>query len=190
MARGFSRKSGLTRDTLLKIAKVGILTVAVATSPFLLHQIATGYFGEKIEKAIRARARKLREMEKHKLIKFEELGNGTVRIELTHKGKNLIRMYNLEEISIKKPRRWDKRWRIIFYDIPISQKQASNAFREKLKQLGLFPLQQSVWVSPYECIAEIEFLATVFEINIDSCICYLIVKNIPREKDIRKFFDL
>lgn len=151
---------------------------------------AKGFFGEKIEGAIRARAKKLREMEKRKLIEFKELGGGTVRIEIAHRGKKLVRIYELEEIAIKKPRRWDGQWRIIFYDIPAGQKRASNAFREKLKQLGLFLLQQSVWVSPYECTAEIEFLATVFEINIDNCICYLLAKNIPREKEVRKFFGL
>lgn len=190
MGRGFSKRTGLTRDTILKIAGLGIIIMAAATSPYFLHQVAKKYFGEKIQKAIRSRAKKLREMERRKLVAFKELGNGTVRIELTHKGKNLLRIYNLEDIAIKRPDRWDKQWRIIIYDIPTSQKQASNAFREKIKQLGLFPLQRSVWVYPYECLSEIEFLATIFDINIDDCICCLLVNKIPRENEIRKFFNL
>ena len=190
MARGFIKSGGLTKDTLLKIAAFGAITIVVATSPYFLHQVAKRFFGEKIEKAMRARARKLREMEKKKLIEFKELGNGTVRIELAHRGKKLLRIYNLEEIAIKKPKRWDGQWRILIYDIPTRQKQASNAFREKLKQLGLFPLQRSVWVSPYECMAEIEFLTTVFEIDINNCICYFIAKNIPHEKEVRDSFNL
>lgn len=124
------------------------------------------------------------------MIGFKELGNGSVRIELTHQGKKLIRIYNLENIKIKTPKHWDGQWRILIYDIPARQKKASNAFREKVKQLGLYPIQKSVWGSPYECLPEIEFLATVFDIDIDRCICYFHAKNIPREKEITKFFGL
>jgi DNA-binding transcriptional regulator PaaX len=190
MARGFVRKNNLTKETLLKIAAIGALTLAVSTSPYFLHRLVNAYFKDKTGKARRARAKKLREMEKHKLINFKELGNGTVRIELSHKGKNLVRQYNLENMKLQKPKHWDGQWRIVIYDIPTHQKRASNAFRQKLRQLGLFPIQRSVWVSPYECLSEIEFLATVFDIDIDRCVCYFLAKNIPREKEIKEFFSL
>ena len=80
-------------------------------------------------------------------------------------------------------------WRVIIYDIPVAQRKASNAFRQKIRAMGLFQLQRSVWVSPYECLSEIEFIATVFDINIDRCICYFKTKNIPKEKEIKKHFD-
>ena len=76
------------------------------------------------------------------------------------------------------------------YDIPVQQKRASNAFREKLKSLGLFPLQKSIWISPFDCLAELEFLATIFEINMDRCVYHFVAKEIPREKEIKKFFNL
>ena len=66
MARGFVRKNNLTKDTLYMIAKIGVITIA-ATSPYFLHYAAKIYFKDKIEKMIRARARKLRELEKRKL---------------------------------------------------------------------------------------------------------------------------
>lgn len=190
MARGFIKTKGFTKETVLKIAAIGVLTIVAATSPYFLHRIVEAYFNDRTKKAARARARKLRELEKYKLISFKELGNGTVRIELTHQGKQLVRQYNLEDMRLKKPKNWDRQWRILIYDIPIHQKQASNAFREKLRDLGLFPIQKSVWVSPYECLAEIEFLATVFDIDVDRCICCLTAKDVPRRKEITKFFGL
>ena len=190
MPRGFLRKENFTKETLLRIAALGVLTVVAGSSPYFLHSAVRSYFREKEKKSARARAKKLREMEKRKLISFTELGGGTVRIELTHKGKQLVRQYDLEKIAIKKPVKWDGRWRIVIYDIPTSQKQASNAFREKIRQLGLFPLQRSVWVSAYECIAEIEFLATVFNIDFSNCICYLTTKQVPKEREIKNFFSL
>jgi len=190
MPRGYLRKNNFTKDTLLRIAEVGVVTLAASTSPFVLHALVRAYFKDRSRKIARARAKKLRELEQHKLISFKELDNGAVRIELTHQGKNLIRTYNLEEMKLNIPKQWDGEWRILIYDIPTPQKKASNAFREKLKQLGLFAIQRSVWVSPYECLSEIEFLATVFDIDIDRCICYFHARNIPRENDIKKFFGL
>lgn len=189
MARGFLKSKSFTKDTLLTLATIGVVAIA-ATSPYFLHRLAKAYFKDKTKKIIAARSRKLRELEKRKLIAFKELGGGTVQIELTHRGKHLVRLYTLEEMRLKKPPQWDGYWRVMIYDIPSSQRIASNAFREKLRDLGLFRLQRSVWVSPYECLGEIEFLATVFEINIDHCICYFKTKEVPHEKELRKFFDL
>lgn len=180
----------MTRDTMLKIAQAGVVIVAAAASPHFLARAATSYFRDKVEKAIRARAKRLRELQKRKLVDFKELGDGSVRIELTNPGKNLIRFYNVDEMKLKKPRRWDKQWRIVIYDIPVHQKKASDAFRQKLEHMGLFPLQRSVWISPYECLAEVEFLAAVFEIDIDRCLCYFHTPKIPKEREACKFFGL
>jgi len=190
MAKSFSKKYGLTRDTLLKIAAAGGFIIAAGSSPYFLHAIARQFFKETVKKTIRARAKKLREMEKRKLISFQELGGGKVRIKLAHHGKTLVRLYNLEDMKLKIPKKWDASWRIIMYDIPSSKRKASDAFREKLTQLGLYKLQKSVWVSPYECLSEIEFLCAVFEINIDNCVLYFKTKEIPKEAEIKKNFEL
>jgi DNA-binding transcriptional regulator PaaX len=188
MARGFLLKNNLTKDTLLRIALLGILTVAAVSSPYFLHIAVKGYFKEKTKEMAKKRARKLRELQKRRLIEFKEMSDGSVKIILTHLGKNLVRQYKLEEMKLVKPQKWDKKWRMIIYDIPHRHQKASNAFREKLKQLGLYQLQKSVWVSPYECLAEIEFLCSVFDIDINNHIYYFRTEEIPKEKEIKKFF--
>ena len=191
MPKGFIiKRNNLTKDTLRKIATAGVIVVAATTSPYFLSHVIEHYFHDRSKKAAQARARKLYELKRRKLLSFKELGAGKVHIELSHYGKKLVRRYDLEDMRLQKPKRWDGWWRMIIYDIPTSQRRASNAFREKVKTLGLYPLQRSVWISPYECLSEIEFLATVFEINIDDCICYLKLKTIPRETEIKKFFGL
>ena len=180
---GFSPLTG-------QIAAVGVFTIAATTSPYFLYSVISSYFKDKTRKMALARARKLQELKRRKLISFRELGNGNIRIELSHLGKSLIRLYNLEDMKIEKSKRWDGWWRMIIYDIPTRQKRASNAFREKLKELGLYPLQRSAWVYPYEFFPEIGFLATVFEISIDDCICYLKIKEIPHEEKLIKFFGI
>jgi len=184
------KTSNLTKDTLLKIAEVGFFVLAATTSPYFLHNIAKKFFKDKLEKTIRARAKKLRELQKRKLISFRELDNGDVRVEISHQGKTLVRQYNLDNLKLVKPARWDRKWRIIIYDIPQYKRRASDAFREKLKDLGLFKLQKSVWISAYECLPELEFLCSVFDINMDECVYHFYADHIPREGEARKFFEL
>src|SRR3989344_2669360 len=189
MGRSFGRGKNLTKDTLLAIATVGAAIIA-GSSPRFYHSVARQFFKDKIREMRRARARKLAELEKKKVILFRELGDGRVRVELTHRGKSLVRLYNLENIKLTIPKKWDGLWRVVMYDIPSSQRRASDAFRKKLRSLGLYQLQRSVWISPYECLAELEFLCAVFEIDINICVCYFKTREIPRESEIRKSFRL
>ncbi len=190
MARGFLSKDNLTKDTLLRLAEIGIFTVAAATSPYFLHRVIKQYFKEKGGELAQKRARKLKELQKRKLVDFREVADGSVKITLSHLGKNLIRQYKLEDMRIKKPKHWDKQWRIIIYDVPVYQNKARDAFRQKIKNLGLYPLQKSIWVTPRECLSEIEFLCGVFEINMDNNIYYFKASEIPKEKEVKKFFHL
>lgn len=186
----FWRKNNLTKDTLLKLALGGAFILVAATSPYFFHQIAKNYFKEKVKKVIGARARKLRELEKKKLISFKDLGDGKVKIEIAHKGKLLIRQYQLENMKIAKPKFWDKKWRVIIYDIPHYNKKARDAFRLKLKELGLYFLQRSVWISPYDCLSEIEFLCSVFDIDLNNHVYHFVASEIPKEREIKKWFGL
>ena len=190
MAKGFILKDNLTKDTLLKVAAFGFIAVAALTSPYFLHTVARGYFKEKTKEMRLKRARKLRELQKRKLLEFKEMSDGSVKITLTHLGKKLVRQYKLEEMAIAKPKQWDRKWRIIIYDIPISKSNARDVFREKIKKLGLYQLQKSIWVSPYECLPEIEFLCSIFDIDMDNCVYYFKTPEIPKEKQIKKYFSL
>mgnify|MGYP001617368892 CR=1 FL=1 len=190
MARGAILKNNFTKETLLKIAEVGLFIIAASNSPYFLNKIVTKYFRDRTKQMAYKRARKLRELQKRKLIEFREVSDGSIKITLSHLGKTVIRHYKLEEMEIQKPRIWDRQWRLVMYDIPHKQRLASNALREKLKRLGLYQLQKSIWVSPYPCLAELEFLCAVFEINMDEYIYYFEVTKIPREKELKKFFSL
>mgnify|MGYP001614296357 FL=1 len=185
MARGYKKSDNLTKDILLTLAQVGIFAVA-CTSPYTGMAIIKYYF----KKHQRERARRLKELEKRKLINFEYLPGDEVRVTLTHRGKKLVRQYKLDEIKLQKPKVWDKKWRLIIYDIPIGQKNAARAMRVKLKDMGLYQLQKSVWVSPYECIAELEFICSVFELDMNQYIYYIKTAEIPKTQEIKKFFEL
>jgi len=62
-------------------------------------------------------------------------------------------------------KKWDGKWRIVVFDIPEKKKGVRNALRRKLKELGFYELQKSVFVFPYECGNEIEFIVEFFELR-------------------------
>ena len=73
---------------------------------------------------------------------------GEVFIRLTSRGNNkVVRDFPL--ISFQN-RKWDKKWRVVIFDIEEASKQARERFRSKLKELGFGMLQESVFISPYD----------------------------------------
>lgn len=78
--------------------------------------------------------------------------NGEIYYKITNHGKlKLNKKFKLNDLN----RKWDGRWRILFFDIPERNKAARNILREKLSSLGFGFLQKSVWISPYDVIREV-----------------------------------
>jgi len=187
--RGVGHGETLTKKILLNLAKLGVFAVA-STSPYFLGQIAKEYFKDLDRKNKQSVTKEIRRLQKRKLVILKESANGNVRVELTHEGVAVVKEYNLQNLKIDKPVIWDKKWRLLIYDIPEKNKKAREAFRVKIKQLGLFPLQKSVWISAYDCLAEIELLCELFDIDGDNHIIYLTIGEVPRSAEIKKWFSL
>lgn len=106
----------------------------------------------------------IKTMKRERLIDFRE--NGEVsEIVISEKGKKKLLEYNLDILEIKKPNKWDGIWRIVIFDIPEDEKIARNALRLKLKELGFCKLQKSVFVHPYPCLNEIQFIEEIFKVG-------------------------
>ena len=95
------------------------------------------------------------------LIDFEYQGK-QVYISLTKEGRKKAKKYNIDNLEIKKPKHWDKKWRILIFDIQDKHKIKREALRGKLKELGFYKLQKSVWVCPYDFEKEIDILRSFF----------------------------
>jgi len=122
------------------------------------------------------------------LVDYKENKDGTVVLTLSEKGKNKILKYDLDKIEIKKPARWDKLWRLVIFDIPEDKKYGRNALASKLKGLGFYRLQKSVFIHPYECKDEINFIKEIF--NLAPYVRFLRVKDIDVELDLKSRFRL
>ena len=121
---------------------------------------------------------------REKIIKSTEDGM-IIKFELTKKGKELLRGYEFYNLKTEHPKKWDGKWRFIIFDIPEKSRYARDIFRDKLKNLGFFMLQQSVWVYPYECKKEIDFILEF--LGLRSYVLYFEVE-IERDAWLRKYF--
>jgi len=96
-------------------------------------------------------------LKRRELIDIENRG-GQIYISLTNEGKKRAGKYQIDELEIKKPKIWDRKWRILIFDIEHKQKIKREALRGKIKELGLFQVQKSVWVYPYDFRKEMGLL--------------------------------
>lgn len=88
-----------------------------------------------------------------------------VILELTKKGKKYFDNSKLEDITISVPDKWDAKWRFVFFDIPEKRRSFRDVLRSKLKSLGFFQFQKSVWVYPFECEGEVRYLCEYFGVT-------------------------
>jgi len=130
----------------------------------------------------------LKYMEKTKLIELRLRGN-LIHADLTKKARNRLNLVELNEILIKTPKIWDKKWRIIIYDIPAQKKENRYLLLEQLHRLGFYKIQDSTWVYPFTCSEEVmEIIDRLEIINYAT----LIVGDIESKDEIKliKHFQL
>jgi len=148
-------KSEIVKDILYGLAIVGGVTVA-ATSPYFFINLGRNlkwrkkYKKEKIQSAFYR-------MKKNGYIEIRKT-NHQIYIALTKEGKKKAGRLQIDALKIKRPKQWDRKWRIVFFDISQLRRFYRDIFRGKLKELGFCLLQKSVWIYPFDCRDEIEVL--------------------------------
>ena len=127
-------------------------------------------------------------MRRKGLIKMRYQGK-QLHISLTKEGRKLAKKYSIDDLEIKKPRKWDKKWRVLMFDIKEEMKVRREALRGKLKELNFYQLQKSVWVCPYDFDREAETLRSFFGFNQEE-MTTLIASKIENEKKLMSYFSL
>lgn len=179
--------TSLTKQKVLLLLQAGI-ALSLSPSPrkqvWLLKQLRKEW--EKVNRQYLYRI--IHEFKYERLVDWKEKEDGSIEIVLTEKGKKLALKFSFDEMSIKKPVSWDGKWRIVLYDIPEKKKKAREAFRKKIKELGFYELQKSVFVYPFPCKNEIDFVVEFFEIR--NFVRYGEVENLSNESDLKLYFNL
>ena len=126
-------------------------------------------------------------LRKQKLIYIKQVGNDHI-MSLTDKGNNIFLRFNYENLEIKQKKIWDRNFQMIIFDIPETKRGARDSLREKIKELGLVKFNDSVWIYPYPCQKEIDFIANYW--NIGKYVQFALVKNITNRDYLEKYFNL
>ena len=127
-------------------------------------------------------------LNKKRLVELDQRGN-ELYLKITENGKKLIKNFDYDNIELPYDKKWDKKWRMIIFDIPEKKSKERRAFSVKLKDLGFYPLQESVFIYPYDCRDEIDFICNF--LSIDNYVNYCTLETLDKkEGDLRKFFDL
>lgn len=165
-----------------------LLTAGVVVTVIALPGIAPvlNLFQPKNTKDRQRIKQSLYRMENRGFIKINRKNNRKILV--TQKGRKYFQKHILNSLVIKKPSRWDGRWRVILFDIPEHKRNARNSLSRKLKELGLYRFQKSAFVFPYECKKEIDFIINHF--GIQKYVQYLVVQKIDSEKKLKKHFVL
>jgi len=178
------RASKIQKAVLRTVAAAGILSVALVV-PNALQALKLFDIDKKFlrnnKRSINSSRQKL--VEKGLL---EYSGEGFLR--LTPLGEKTLRKIELKNYQLEKPKRWDKKWRVLIFDIKETHKSLRDKVRNTLVSIGFERLQNSVWVYPYDCEDLITLFKADFEIGKE--VLYIIADKIENEKVLLNNFDL
>ncbi|MDP4000955.1 MAG: hypothetical protein Q8P83_01835 [bacterium] len=181
-----SKKAEIIKNILLGLGAVGGVIVVSIVAPNLFsilsprYKTVTKYTNNQVK-------RSLKRLEMNDMVNISEK-DSMVKINLTKNGERKVIEYNLENLKIKRDKSWDRKWRIVIFDIPEKYKSNRTVFARKLRELGFVNLQKSVWVTPYPCEDEIDFLKEIYEIR--PFIRLITADRIDIQHDLLKQFKL
>jgi len=180
-SRKRTKRKHLQKIILSTIAGASILGVGLLAPNVIGAMAKLGILPNKREKEyVNSSASK---MVKKGLLKY----NGKF-YELTSLGKERLRRWEFTNFRLHKPRKWDKKWRLIIFDIPDKKRRIRDQIRHLFRSAGLYLLQESVWVYPYDCEDIITLLKTDF--GVGKNLLYLIVEELENDRHLRDEFDL
>lgn len=187
-----SKKDYATSREILELLAGGTLIGVLWLSPYggaeLLKHFALKALDKVWERYNRARLKQsIKRMVDRKLLELRKKGDETVVV-VSEKGKKFLLKYNFQKMKLEKPEVWDGKWRVVIFDVREDKRNFRDSLRYKIKSLGLYPLQKSVFVTPYPCEKEIAFLRQYF--NIGDEVSYFIATNLEEEDFLKKKFGL
>jgi len=122
-----------------------------------------------------------------KLIEEKENADGTTTYVLTEKGKMRALTYDFNKMEIAQ-KVWDGKWRAVIFDVPEKFRWGRDSLRKKLRELGFRELQKSVFVFPYDCKDEIDFIIEFYKMR--KYVRFGVFDYIDNAVHLKEFFSL
>jgi len=186
----------ILKSILEGLVVAGEITVTAMTPRLTLYEALFRYERRRIQRENRAvekgEAKKINNafyyLKRKKLINIEYRGN-QMYFSLTEEGEKKAGKYKINDLKIKAAKKWDKKWRVLIFDIEDKHRAKREALRGKIKELGLYQLQKSVWVCPYEFKKEMKLLRDFFGLETKE-MKVIAASEIEDDQPIRDFFGL
>lgn len=172
---------------ILKYLLLTGLVIVAASSPYFSFALTKNIFQKRRipkKKLINA----FYYLKKKGLLELKKEGHD-VSIALTKEGRKRAGKYQIDDLKLERPKKWDGKWRVIIFDIPNSKNIIRNIFRKKLKEFGFYLLQKSIWIYPFSCKEEVDFLREFLGAS-KRQIQVLEVAKIEEDDFLRNFFHL
>jgi len=121
-------------------------------------------------------------------IEFEER-DGKKYVRLTERGEKALAFSQQKlQLTNAKPRKWDRRYRLVMFDVPEKRKKIREHLRFQMREVGFLRIQDSAWLYPYDCEEFMMLLKA--DLRIGKDVLYAVVEEIENDGWIRKHFDL
>lgn len=166
---------------------VGLVFAALPGLGMVVKEFADWY--EESDALTRFRIRKtFAQLQRERFISARELKDGRTQIVLARQGEKKVLQYRFADLTIPRPHQWNGSWHFIIFDIPTRYRRERELWRAKLKQLGFYKLQRSVWICPFPCRDEIDFITEYLRIS--PFVRILEVRGFNGEPEMRHIFSL
>ncbi len=179
----------IVAKVLLATLAVGGVAIVGAVAPGLLRVVGQTERFRSSKKEFRSASigATFSRLKRNGYIFLKKTDDGLCHICLTEKGRRYVSDFT-HRLHIKKPLVWDRKWRVVVFDIPIQKNSEHTMFRNEIRSLGFRQIQKSVWAFPYACEDEILFLAR--RLGIEKSIEIFTVQKMIHEEALRKRFSL
>lgn len=182
-SRARRRKGEIQHALLAAVGIAGILLVAMAAPNTL--QILGKFSGS--ERRFKDQTKTaLSKLASRGYVTFIEKG-GKRYARITESGKRALILEQMK-FSGGERRRWDKRWRVVMFDISEKRRATRDSLRRTMREIGFFRLQDSVWIYPHDCEDIVALLKADLEIG--SAVLYMVVEQIEDDRHLKDRFGL
>lgn len=172
--------TGKVIDEIIRFGATGATLAASAIAPsmlLVLHKPLLKLYGQLDEKE---RKREVMRVVYYMKARGYLAGDYEYGLQITDKARKRLLKTDIAKLRVTPQHVWDKRWRIIIYDIPEKSKGARDALTTHLRSFGCFQLQKSTWITPFPCRDSIEVLTSHY--GVDEYVTYFEAINLDNER--------
>lgn len=189
MSKNYTRKS---RESTLQKKIILLLFAGLALgltrSPNKYFRVIreTSKEWDKINKGSLERA--VSSLYKSKLVSTKDNHDGTLALNLSKEGRSLALRYDIENMGVNVPLEWDGKWRIVMFDVPETLKYIRDTLRMHFKNMEFYEFQKSVFVHPYPCAKEMEYLMEFYDVR--KFVRFIVATEIDNAQELKRHFHL